>query len=879
MRVRFGLHGDGLDPGPREAAVDAITAGPRGLLRLLESDLGIAWPASHPAEEVGLFRECLAACDDLTRFYHASLAVDPVAAARTLLEWRGQWHLHGWDGTFPAASHGQPRLADMAAVEVLTKDRLPPCHGQRLRHILALLETQRTQIDALDLVEPLADLPPLWRRLAERLNAKPPAEHGGQALPGSDLGKLQATLAGAAPAPLAGDGSVVLMRALSRDVTAQAVAEVLRTQPEPASRVVIADRDGIILDNAFERVGLPRAGFQHYSPFRAASQVLKLALALVWEPLDPHRLLQFLIHPVSPLKWGTRAQLAEAVAASPGIGGPAWQRALGNIGDEAEAANFWTSPPRHAAGDGAPVELLLDRARRCAVWLGERLGQLQQDEPATVFAAAHRQAQAFAAAVQRLRDNGAARIAKIEVDRLVDEVTRSLPDDSTFAEAGHVPAADHPGNVAQGVDEVIWWNISPLRLALAPVFSPAELAALGAAGVALPTPEARIAAATRAWQRPVRHCRRRLVLVVHDEESGRHPLVARLQEQLRGYREVALDEGLLQGREAAAEALAIPTAPLAAKPLLGPRRWWRLGRPLPALPAESYSSMAKAAHHPHQWVLRYHARLRGSRIAGVADGPLLFGSLAHRLFERFFDENASWRQLPPEALDRWLADAVAELVEKEGAVLLERGRGVDRQRVATLLERGLAQLLRHLQEADVAAVEAERLFERPLANVKLTGRADLVAVRGDGARAVLDAKWGSEPFRRRELAAGQQLQLATYGFALAEARWPTAGYYIVTTGNVLAEDAAFFPAARVPDASDLPNAPADWRPEGAQTVWQRSLVTRAWRQAQFRRGEIEVNAGAEPDAASTPPAEGLETRVEADRFDDFRWLAGVEPAQ
>ena len=879
MHVRFGLYGDGLDPGPRDAAVGAITVGPRGLLRLLESDLGIAWPAAHPAEEVGLYRECLATADDLTRFYHASFAVDPVATARTLLEWRAEWHLHGWNGSFAAAGHGQPRLADMAAVEALAKDRLPPCQGQRLHHILALLETQRTQIDALELIELPADLPPLWRQLAERLDAKPIRQNANQAAPDSDLGKLQAALDGTPTAPLSGDGTVVLLRALSRDVTAQAVAEVLRGRAPPASRVVIADRDGIILDNALARVGLPRAGFTHYSPFRAASQVLKLALALVWEPLDPHRLLQFLIHPVNPLQWGTRAQLAEAVAASPGIGGPAWQAAMANIGEDAETANFWAAPPRHAAGDGAPAELLLERARRCAAWLGERLGQLQQDESTAVYAAAHRQAQAFATSVAQLRDNGAARIAKIEVDRLIDEVTRALPDDATFAEAGHVPAADQPGNVADGVDEVIWWNISPLRLALAPVYSPAELAALRAAGVALPTPEARIAAATRAWQRPVRNCRQRLLLVVHDEESGRHPLVARLQEQLRGYREVTLDDGLLQGREAAAEVLAIATAPLAVKPLPGPRRWWRLARPLPALPAESYSSMAKAAYHPHQWALRYHAKLRGSRIAGVADGPLLFGSLAHRLFERFFAENANWRKLTPEAVDGWLGDVVAELIEKEGAVLLERGRGVDRQRVATFLERSLAQLVTHLKDADVTAVASEAEFERPLGGGILTGRADLVAVRSDGARAILDAKWGSEPYRRRELAAGHQLQLAVYAFALGEDSWPAAGYYIVTTGNVLAEDATFFPAARLPDANDAPNAAADWQPESAQSVWRRGLVTRAWRQAQFQRGEVEVNAGAEPDAASAPPNDGLETRVEADRFDDFRWLTGMGPAQ
>ena len=85
---------------------------------------------------------------------------------------------------------------------------------------------------------------------------------------------------------------------------------------------------------------------------------------------------------------------------------------------------------------------------------------------------------------------------------------------------------------------------------------------------------------------------------------------------------------------------------------------------------------------------------------------------------------------------------------------------------------------------------------------------------------------------------------------------------------MLAPNAAFFPAARCAAGT-----------EDAAAVWRKSLVTRQWRLEQFRRGRIEVNAGAEPDADSEPPADGLETRVDASRFDDFVWLAGLDPAQ
>lgn len=868
MHVRFSRSGDGLDPLPAKTSVGHIAVGPRGFLRLLESDLGLAAATTHPADEVALYRECLADRDDFSRFYHASFDVDPVGVARALLDWRQQWYLHGWDGTF--GDDAPPRLLDMAAVETLARQRVPACLGQRLRCILQLLPERRTQVESLTLDDHPDDLPPLWRALAQLLHGKATPEPTAAAHPQSDLGKLQALLADDRPRTLRGDGSLIVVRALSRDVTAQAVAEVVRGQDarDAGGRtVVIASRDGIVLDNALERVGLPRVGFQHYSPFRAASQVLKLALALIWEPLNPHRLLQFLIHPVSPLPWRVRAQLAGAVANQPGIGGPDWQDALANIdASEADIA-FWVMPQRFPV-EGAPVAALVERAQRCASWLGRRLGELEDDETLAVYGAAHAQAKAFESAVRRLAETGWRRIAKIEADRLLDEATRALPDESAFAEATHVSGTDDPNSVVQSIDQAIWWDLAPTRLDLASTFSPDEQKHLQQAGVQLPSPSARIAAATRAWQRPVLNCRERLLLVVHDDEGGHHPLFARIKEQLKGWPEVRLDNALLHGDESAATALKLALPALALQPLPAKRRWWRLPQPLPPRDFESYSSLSKAYYHPHEWVLGYHAKLRGSRMAGVADNALLFGSLAHRLFERFFGENENWRELPEQSIRGWLETTIGELIEREGAVLLEYGRGIDRQRVVTTLEKSLFQLLAHLRQAGVATVQAEYPVERPFADGTIRGHVDLLLTAEDGSRAVLDAKWGSERFRFNEIDEGRHLQLAIYGFMLSANDWPTPGYYIVTAGNILAPDASFFPAARRATGA-----------ASAEAVWRKSLATRKWRLEQFKQGIVEVNAGAEADADSEPPADGLETRVAPDRFDDFFWLTGVAASQ
>ena len=63
---------------------------------------------------------------------------------------------------------------------------------------------------------------------------------------------------------------------------------------------LVAERDGVILDNALERIGLPQCGFRYHTRFRGATQVLKLCLAFMWAPVNPHRMLQILLHPTRP---------------------------------------------------------------------------------------------------------------------------------------------------------------------------------------------------------------------------------------------------------------------------------------------------------------------------------------------------------------------------------------------------------------------------------------------------------------------------------------------------------------------------------------------------------------------------------------------------
>ena len=897
MHIVFGIHLDGLQPRPPHTAAGVATLGPRGLIEVLETQLGLPAPDAHPSESAFVYLRCLREATSPQRFFHRSLEVDPVNVARTLLRWREQWYEAGWDGTFTDGA--APRLSDMAAVEELARDRVPLRLGQRLQRISQALADRSTQIARVELHTPLEDFPRAWRNVLDVLPCEvaPGLELSASGRPGSDLALVQTgilTLAGGDEvevlprAALRGDGSLLVVKSASRDLSADAIAEFLLASGEGSTTLLVTERDGTVLDNALERAGLPRCGFSNHTQFRAATQVLKLALALLWEPVDPHRLLQFLVHPAGPLPAWVRSRLAGAVAESPGIGGPKWVEALGWIErtqrERQEATEqavrelqgnvaFWLEGERHDPRSGAPLDTLVARIQRVASWAAMRLNSSANGAEATLFSAAHAQAEAL---LVGLHDLAREHVPRLELERLIDEVNTDAPDPSFFGEAGHVRATASPGAVTSPWPTVVWWNLAPLPTGVSYPWSRRELAALREAGVHLPEIENLIRSRSREWLRPICNATERLVLAVHDDEGGAHPVRTQLEYLFEGFEKIEIEPALLR-RHATLRSLGVDTRPLPLNPLPAPRRWWTL--PEDCIPApretESYSSLSALCDYPHEWVLQHAARLETGRAAEVMDGSRLFGNLGHRLFEEFFRMNGNWLEVPEADVRTWVGANLLGLIEREGAVLLGPGRGMERVRVLSTLERALVVLLEQLRVAGVEHVSPEASREAPFEDCRLTGSIDLALTGAQGAKAVLDVKWARQNDRRDLLAANRALQLATYAYLQKTVDgspvWPEGAYFILESGNVVASNQGTFPDAIVA-------APADG--DGVSDLWGRVAVTYRWRWMQLERGRIEVvTDSTEPDDDSTPPVAGLEPVSGGDRYDDFTHLAGWEDSR
>ena len=900
MHIVFGLHLDGLKARKPRTAAGSVTVGPKGMLDTLEAQLGLSAATSHPSEAPLSYLQFLREASSPDRFFHRSLGIDPVNVARTLLDWREQWYEAGWDGTFP--NDVPARLADMAAVERIAKGRGPLTRGERLQEVAKALAVRDTQIRRVELQSPLEAFPYAWQRVLEALpwvtaEGLEPTSAG---LPGSDLELLQTRLLAIAdhadrnmdgpsqPESLQGDGSVVVVKAVSRDLSADTIAEFLLTSSQIEDTLLIAEHGGIILDNALERAGLPRCGFQWHSRFRTATQVLKLALALVWEPVDPQRILQYLLHPTAPIPKWVRSRLADAVSEAPGIGGPAWIDAIHEIGkaqretygaEETEIEElraeieYWLEGDRHDPVSGAPLEVLLGRTQRVSAWASAQIHTVENQPEAALFAAAHAQAEALSTELARLRNSGEKQVGRLALERLIDEVTTEAADPSTYEEAGHARATTSPAAVTEPWPIVIWWNLAAAPTAASYPWSRRELQALRASGVRLPEVDDLIRQQSRDWLKPICNAKEKLVLVVHDDERGIHPAWTQIESLFSGFEKVEIEPALLGG-QATLEPLEISAQNLPLQSLPAPRRWWSLPNSgaLVRREVESYSSLAKLCDYPHEWVLRYAARLRTGRATEVLDGHRLFGNLGHRVIETFFKTHTDWHGIQESDLLAWAKTELPGIIKREGAVLLAPGRGIDRERIAATLERALVQLLSHLRSAGVEQVTPEASGKVPFTDRCLTGAIDLALTLGNGQQAVLDIKWEGESYRSKLLRENRALQLATYSYLKKNldeiGSWPPGAFFILSTGNVLAGDTSIFPDAIVCRSEDA---------GGVEDLWGRLVVTYDWRWGQLENGQIEVvTEHTAADELSVPPDAGLRPVDGGDPYDRFKLLTGWE---
>ena len=717
MIVRFGLDFDTQPPDQVQNRIGHVTVGPAGMLAILETQLALTMPEVSTAKRLVQYHACLNRLNSPERFYNKSFGADALSVTRTLLSWRDQWYEAGWTGTFDGKVDS--RLKDMVEVEAEARDVLAPCIGQRLQAVIRELRSHKTQIEKVELVDAFSDLPYLWQQVITLLgytqldiNGRKPA-----AKDDSDLGRLQKALwklntnEGEKPKKidLKGDGSVVVLAARSKAISARLLAEQIQSLESIARVAVLTGKNGADFDDALESVDAARCGLQNRYQRRPALQVLPLALHLLWEPLDPGALLQFLTHPVGQLPARVRRRLAKAVSESPGVGGRSWQEAIAKI-RETEKENhgadekkikkllgeidYWLTSPRYDPEKGAPAAEVAGRCNRVAAWLNTMLWVSEETPEQTLFAQAHHQAVDLCEALDYMRGQGQELIDRHQLNRLVDQVAGaggSLSD--RFAEVMHVPAADSPAVFTNEWEEIIWWDFSMPELPHGYPWTKTELSALESSGVHLQSPDDRLNYLAGTWLRPVMAAQKRLIIVLHYTDEEHHPLWDQINTCCRGWIELDVEELLQRGDSTSG--FAVQSQPLEPKPLPRLKRWWQLGHGNLLSPRknESYSSLETFIKSPYQWVLRHKAYLKAGTLAELPSGSLLKGSLVHRLFEDFFSAHKKWKSLDEQEIKRWINKRLPFLLQEDGALLLQPGRAAEKEAFEEIARQALITLV------------------------------------------------------------------------------------------------------------------------------------------------------------------------------------------
>ena len=873
-----------------------LTVGPERLLSWLESQLGLELPSVSFTTRMVQYLACIKEQDKPERFYHESLKQDELGVSRTLLQWRDTWYQAGWDGQ-PFNSDTSDRLRDMADVEALARDTVPPGIGQRVQRVLEVLDDARLDV-AVTLLDAADSFPAVWQRLFEQLGAiAAPWQAEPKGRSDTDLGALQRALVSTHEPEhkikLSGDGSVLVLRDGSPQLSAPWIARFAHQDLEQTGSVAILAADhGATLDDAFTEAGYPRLGFGDRSFWRPVFQVLPLALELLWKPLDPAILLQFLAHPMGPIPARIRRRLAEVVAAEPGIGGEQWLSVVTSALDRAveeestddarkkreklaATIEFWLECERFDPQTGVSLPVLKQRVQRVSDWLGSASAVQEDEAVAKLYSAALGQSDELDRTIDRLQQSGGEPLTREGLRGLVEAVRGtgvSRPGRASQCASGspQILRADSPAGVIDPVQTVIWWGCDKERLPGPYPWSRSEQAILAAQGVALLPLDTQLEWQAESWLRPILSATERLVLVLHDNADSHHPVFDQIVAIAEGWVEARVDRimrdaTILPFKDGLPETQVVPHRTLPMK-----TRWWRLpeGVSLQARDIESYSSLEKFIHGPYQWVLNYKARLRAGALAELDDGARLKGSLAHALFEHFFAEHADIAAIDSAGVESWGHKSLQRLIETSGAVLLTPGRQAEKDDFVHTVVRALQELVRHLQSANVVQIVMERSHEGRFKGGAMQGTIDLHATNANGETAVVDIKWGGFAYRRKTLTESNYLQLAVYAQLCHQhdKQWPTLGYFIIRDARMMVLNDPFFPDAVIVQPDNE---------ESLLEFWQRVETSWQWRRAQLDQGLIEVTVtGTEPDDDSSAGELGLPMAETYDSFNDFTALTG-----
>jgi ATP-dependent helicase/nuclease subunit B len=366
---------------------------------------------------------------------------------------------------------------------------------------------------------------------------------------------------------------------------------------------------------------------------------------------------------------------------------------------------------------------------------------------------------------------------------------------------------DHPGQIYEQADTVIWWGfVSERNQVRSIVWTADELKFLAAQNIFPEHPFAHIARETASWRLPLSMAKR-VILVKPRTVAGRAVAVHPFFHEFVEFIEKSEPEARAKVIRQAHQIYSQPDTKLAGFHLTRTkmqranlptaRPIWKVSPNAISHREESATSIEKLLGCPLSWTLRYPAGIHPGIVLSQPGLDLMAGNLAHAVFARLFAGGLDNAAL--EAKDGIVGRAEAafdELCPKVAGPLLLPGNSLERSRLKRSISEAAAHLAGIVSDASFTSIECESEQRAQLGEMKLFGRPDMILVDDDGTDVVLDLKLARRAsFRRRELSEGRAIQLSLYSWlrSFQTQRSSMAGYYMIAQKQLLLSEVGSFP--------------------------------------------------------------------------------------
>lgn len=861
--------------------------GPSKCLQWLEGQLGLSgYPANPDYLRIELYRQALhqhVTESPQSPFFQASFEADRFATAEVLLSWRDELLLGGWN--FQHSPDAPERLQALAAVEqIFSKKIQDPELGisasgfsDRFEQVLIYLALRPLPIDCIYLYEPENLYVPVLRRLIQVLRQQGIAVETrlitGQAATDSPLGKLQDSAG-------QGAGQLVVLRTRRDSDAATFLAQILRENPQ-FKPVLLLPEMNLLLEQNLVQEGLAPMGVLSASLARPSLQVLKLAPAFLWEPIEIFKIMEFVTLTLKPLDAGLALEIARVLAEKPGLFSDTWFAAVlgylqSDYGSEAaqKQYDFWFDRRRYPSDATAPKWEAVALYAYLQEWALEYYEASGSSNSSLLVLA--EQARRIRELLDTLPEQ---RIGYLELERIVRTIYEPSPMQLAAAEKGCAAFIHKTGALATPVEDLIWWNcVFENQSPLPNKWQLSEQHYLQEKEVLLETPRSQSQRQQMLQWRPILQTSRQLWLVIPDQVDGAEAVPPLLLSDLEAIFGEKLAEYTycLENPEDRARLATITTCPptslVSLRDHVRPKPYLTIVNParLVVPEYETPTQLDNLFYYPHRWFFRRQLKLSSAGLLHVTGDNTLLGSLAHRFFEKLLTQNI--QDLNRSSLDAWIAAEALQLLPKEGATLLLYGREPERLSFLNRVKNAAWSLLTFLRNNQWEVVETEMELMGEFAGTPIRGKADLVLRRGH-EWCIVDLKWSGAKRRKELIKNGEDIQLILYAHLLPPAgSWPHTAYFIMDEGKMIARNRAAFSDAVAAGMPDEDHAAA-----GAAII-EKMEKTYRWRYKQFERGQIEIRT--ERTAIELEALyEGelfdlLEMKQESSRWDDYSTLIG-----